>query len=250
MAIRAHLMNYLKLRRAQIALACFLLSSVLLVTFSDVDIRISRLFFDNGFHLADQGWARLLHEAVGCLIVVSTGSVIGIYLFNRFSNRTLGGVDGRKVLYLLLVLILGAGLIVNVVLKDNFGRPRPRDIEEFGGSKRFAPAFVIGSACKRNCSFSSGDGAGAFYYLAFFIASRRRAVAVAAVGFGVSVSFARIASGAHFFSDTVVSFFVMLIVADVLHYYILLPKPVPSEDGLLPKAGLPSGQEAADAVVT
>jgi len=36
------------------------------------------------------------------------------------------------------------------------------------------------------------------------------------------VSFCRIASGAHFLSDTVVSFFVMLIVADVLHHYLVL----------------------------
>jgi hypothetical protein len=34
------------------------------------------------------------------------------------------------------------------------------------------------------------------------------------------------AAGAHFLSDTVVSFFLMLIVADVLHHYMLLPKGV------------------------
>ena len=39
---------------------------------------------------------------------------------------------------------------------------------------------------------------------------------------GSVVSVARIAVGAHFFSDTVMSFFVMLIVADVLYYYVVL----------------------------
>lgn len=39
---------------------------------------------------------------------------------------------------------------------------------------------------------------------------------------GVVVSLARIASGAHFFSDTIVSFFVMLIVADLSYFYLVL----------------------------
>jgi membrane-associated PAP2 superfamily phosphatase len=49
--------------------------------------------------------------------------------------------------------------------------------------------------------------------------SRKRAMFVAGIGLGSLVSLSRVASGAHFFSDTVVSFFVMLIVADVLYHY-------------------------------
>ena len=60
------------------------------------------------------------------------------------------------------MLVLGAGLVVNGILKDDFGRARPRDIEAFGGSSQFTPAFVVSHECDRNCSFSSGDGAGAF----------------------------------------------------------------------------------------
>ncbi len=112
--------------------------------------------------------------------------VCGIYVFNRFSKRMLFGVDGKKVVYLFLVLIIGAGLIVNVMFKDNFGRARPRDIVEFGGSAQFTPAFVVSSACDRNCSFSSGDSAGAFFSLAFILAFRRkRATDTVGVGFGV-----------------------------------------------------------------
>lgn len=222
--------NYLKRRRTRTILACFLVSSALLVAFSDIDIRISGMFFDHGFYMARQGWARLLHHSVRGFIAVSTVAVVGIYVFNRLSKRNLFAVDGRKVAYVFLVLILGAGLIVNVALKDNFGRARPRDIAEFGGSEQFTPAFVISDACERNCSFSSGDSAGAFFALAFvLVASRKRAITTAGVGFGVLVSASRIASGAHFFSDTVVSFFVMLIVADFLKYHLLLPEPAPAE---------------------
>jgi len=109
------------------------------------------------------------------------------------------------------------------VLKDNFGRARPRDVVEFGGYKQYTAPFVVGGQCGKNCSFSSGEAAGGFFALALALAlSRRRAALVVAAGFGAFVSFCRIASGAHFLSDTVVSFFVMLLVADVLYYYLVL----------------------------
>lgn len=217
-------MSYLKAPRTRMILLCFLISSLLLVAFSEIDILVSGMFFDRGFFLAGQGWAKLLHDSVGGFIVVTMVSIVGIYTFNRLSKRHVFGIDGKRVLYLFLVLILGAGLIVNAILKDNFGRARPRDVEEFGGSRQFTPAFVIAGECKSNCSFSSGDAAGAFFPLALLLAvTRRRTIAAAAVGFGVAVSFSRIAIGAHFLSDTVVSFFVMLIVADALYFYMFLP---------------------------
>jgi lipid A 4'-phosphatase len=226
----ARFASYLKRRRTRTILACFLVSSALLVAFSGIDLHISGMFFDHGFYMARQGWTSVLHHSVRGFIVLSTVAVVGIYVFNRLSKRNLFAVNGRKVAYVMLVLILGAGLIVNAGLKDNFGRARPRDIAEFGGSEQFTPAFVMSDACDRNCSFSSGDSAGAFFALAFVLmASRKRTISTAGVGFGVLVSASRIASGAHFFSDAVVSFFVMLIVADFLKYHLLLPEPEPAE---------------------
>lgn len=213
------LISYLKLRRTRAILACFLVISLLLVAFPGVDLWISRLFYDGGFYMANQGWTKLLHASVTWFIYASLGAVAAAYVFNRLTGRSLWGIDGRKVVYLLLVLALGAGLIVNGMFKEGFGRARPKDIAEFGGAAQFTPAYVISSNCPRNCSFSSGDAAGAFFSLAFIVAvSRRRSVTTAAVGFGVLVSAARIASGSHFLSDTVVSFFVMLLVSDALYY--------------------------------
>jgi lipid A 4'-phosphatase len=220
--------RYLRTFRARLVLLCFLASSLLLVAFPEVDLIVSALFFDNGFTLVTQSWTKLLHEAVGVSIAVSMLAVVGTYAFNRLCKQNVCGIDGRKILYLFLVLILGAGLLVNATLKDNFGRVRPRDVQEFGGSRHFTPAFVVTNGCVRNCSFSSGDAAGAFFFLAFTLAvSRRRAIAMAAVAFGVAVSFSRIAIGAHFLSDTVVSFFIMLLVSDVLYFYMFVPADGP-----------------------
>ena len=240
-------MHYLKLRRSRTILVLFAASALLFMAFPAIDIFISRLFFDQGFYLRREWWTTLMHESMGYFLSLSLASVVALYLWNKLTKRNLCGVDGRRVAYLFLVLILGAGVIVNMALKDNFGRARPRDIVQFGGTEHYTPPFVISGECNRNCSFSSGEAAGGFFSLALaFALSRRRAWLVVGAGLGAIVSFCRIASGAHFFSDTVVSFFVMLIVADVLYHYLVLgaferaARVRLQSDGL---AGLPSASE-------
>lgn len=220
-------MTYLKLTRARVILLSFLFASALLLRFPGIDIYIAGMFFDGHFYLQRQWWEQALHHGVSVFLYTSTALVVGIYAFNRLAKAELWGIDGLKVVYLLLVLAIGAGLLVNTTLKDNFGRARPRDVQQFGGSKQFTPAFVMADQCTTNCSFSSGDAAGAFFSLSLAMAfGRRRALFITGVAFGVAVSFSRMAAGAHFFSDTLTSFFVMLITADVLYHYLLMPKPV------------------------
>jgi lipid A 4'-phosphatase len=215
-------MGYLKRGRSQVILASFLLFSLLVSAFPAIDIATSRLFFDGGFP-KDRWWQVFLHDSLNWFLGLSLAGVVALYAINRRYRRNICGVCGRRVVYLFAVLALGAGLIVNVGLKDNFGRARPRDVAEFGGPKQFTPAFTFSRECRTNCSFSSGDAAGGFFSLAlvFALARKRRAALVAALAIGGVESLARISSGAHFFSDTGVSFFVMLIVADVLYFYML-----------------------------
>ena len=216
-------MQYLRLRRSQIILACFVSFALFITAFPAVDISISKIFFDGHSFLRDQWWQKLLQDGLGYFLCLSVLAVIGIYACNRLLKRNVCGVDGRRVVFVILVLVIGAGLIVNVILKDNFGRARPREISEFGGSRQFTPPFVVSGQCNTNCSFSSGDAAGGFFSLALALAlGRRRAMFLAGLALGALVSFSRISSGAHFFSDTVVSFFVMLIVADVLFFFLVL----------------------------
>lgn len=216
-------MGYLGLARSRLLLGGFLLFATLISLFPRLDIAISRLFFD-GHSFWNQGWQRLLKDGLPWFLAISFAAVLILYAGNRLLKRNVCGVDGRRVVYLLGVAIVGAVLIVNVALKDHFGRARPRNIVEFGGAQQFTPPFVVSHECRSNCSFSSGDSAGAFFAIALARALTRRRLhsrlfGAAAVAFGCLVSLARIAAGGHFFSDTVVSFFVMLIVSDVLWYY-------------------------------
>lgn len=221
-------MDYLKLKRSQLILASFVAFALLATAFPAVDIAISSLFFDGKTFLRDQWWQRLLQQGLGYFIPLSVTVVALLYVFNKLLRLNVCGVDARRVLYVVLVLAIGCGFIVNFGLKDHFHRARPRDIVEFGGTKVFSPAFEISNQCRTNCSFSSGDAAGGFFCLALALAlSRRRAAFIAGLVVGVVMSIARISSGAHFFSDTVTSFFVMLIVADVLFFYLVLNRAEP-----------------------
>ncbi len=225
-------MQYLKLVRSQIILASFLAFSLVVFAFPAIDLGVSRLFYHDGFP-RDQWWQSLLHDTLNWFLVGSMSAVMALYAYNKIRKRNLCNVDGRRLAYLFAVLIIGAGLIVNVALKDTFGRARPRDVTEFGGQKTFTPAFVISRECRTNCSFSSGDAAGGFFSLAlvFALARRRRAALVAGLAIGVTEAMARISSGAHFFSDNGVSFFVMLITADVLYFYMVMTPAERAEAG-------------------
>ena len=66
-------------------------------------------------------------------------------------------LDNRKIIFLLLTLALGPGLLVNGFLKSHWGRARPSEVSTFGGRQSFSPAYVIAHQCRHNCSFVSGD---------------------------------------------------------------------------------------------
>jgi membrane-associated PAP2 superfamily phosphatase len=114
----------------------------------------------------------------------------------------------RKTVFVLLLLALGPGLVVNVLLKDQLGRARPREVVEFGGSHEFTQFWQPGTT-GRNSSFPSGHAAIAFFTIApwFVLRDNKRAIATGFLVFGLSygslVGVARILQGGHFVSDVV-----------------------------------------------
>ena len=125
-------------------------------------------------------------------------------------------VPGRAVVFLISTLVLGPGLVVNVGLKDNWGRSRPIDVPQLGGSEHFTAWWDPRGGCAKNCSFVTGDGSGAFWTLApaaLAPPAWRPLAYGAALAFGATVGVFRMAFGAHFFSDVVFAgVFVFLII--------------------------------------
>jgi lipid A 4'-phosphatase len=103
-------------------------------------------------------------------------------------------------------LALGPGLLVNVGLKNHWGRPRPGSIAQFGGDEQFVPWWEPDGGCPKNCSFVSGEASAAFWAVApaALAPPELRPLAYgAALAFGVAISLSRMAMGAHFLSDTI-----------------------------------------------
>jgi membrane-associated phospholipid phosphatase len=111
----------------------------------------------------------------------------------------------RGMVFVTLALLLGPGLLANVVLKDHWGRARPAHVVEFGGPSRFTPPLLIADQCDHNCSFVAGDAAAGYFLLALaLLARRRRAPAIAgALAAGSALGVVRIIQGGHFLSDVV-----------------------------------------------
>jgi len=96
--------------------------------------------------------------------------------------------------------------MVNAVFKDHWGRPRPREIVQFGGKKQFLQPWQKGEDGKGR-SFPSGHASAAFYMTAPYFIYRRSNKRIARVWllsglvFGLFMSIARITQGGHFLSD-------------------------------------------------
>ncbi|WP_345973536.1 phosphatase PAP2 family protein [Sulfurimonas diazotrophicus] len=194
-------------------------TALLLYFFPQIDIAVSSLFYTPGEGFVQGGtlWERFVYQSVGVVLAMVYVAALLLWLYNRISGRALLALSGKKLLYILLVAALGSGIFVNLVLKQNWGRPRPDQTTLFGSDRQFTPAFVMSD--QRGKSFSSGHTSGAFALLALIFLARRhrKTVALAVIAYGTLVSLARIAAGGHFFSDVLVSIMIMYIVSGVLY---------------------------------
>jgi lipid A 4'-phosphatase len=129
-------------------------------------------------------------------------------------------ISSRAIVFLLATIALGPGLLVNVVLKEHWGRSRPVDVVELRGDEKFVAWWDPRGECRGNCSFVSGDISGAFWTLApaALAPPPWRALAYGgAIVFGAAVSLLRMAAGAHFFTDAVFSGVFMFLIIWVVH---------------------------------
>ena len=188
-----------------------LLGCVILYFFPELDIKFSRLFYVKGFIYAHNWFVVAVFEAIPCFTKIFTFICLSYILF-AYNNKKY--VDTTPwAIYLVIAALLGPGLVVNTILKDNFGRARPRNIKEFNGAHTFSKVFMVSNQCNKNCSFPSGHAAMGYYFSSVaYVVSRRWEciVFLAAIIFGTIVGFTRILQGGHFLSDVLFSCSVIL----------------------------------------
>ena len=181
-----------------------------------LDLAAARLFYLGGNEFAGRSslgnFARSIGYAVPFLLLAPP---VLIWLARRAGIKTGWRVTGRAAAFLVLTMALGPGLLVNLVLKDNSHRPRPVQVEQFGGKMEFRPIYRFDGACARNCSLVSGEASAAFWTLApaLLMPQPLRAASVAAaMTFGVAVGVLRMAFGGHFLSDTLLAALLTMLV--------------------------------------
>jgi len=114
----------------------------------------------------------------------------------------------RKIaLLIVLTMAIGPGLFVNLVFKDNWGRTRPRDVVEFGGTMPYYG--VLETSLGKGKSFPSGHASIAFFlfipYLFLRKTHRKTSLSIFALGlcYGILVGIGRMVQGGHFASDVI-----------------------------------------------
>lgn len=192
------------------------------VIWPEVDLMVSGWFYqpETGFFWEYAALPVFVHDLayygariLGVMLAVGAGLAL-------LRRKNVCGVSARAWLFLFLGLLIGPGLVANVILKDNWGRARPREVIEFGGQTRFTPPLMMANNCANNCSFVAGDAALGFYLPCFgYVVStkRKRRVFWGGMALGVIFGVTRIVMGGHFMSDVLFAAFFMLLTTALLH---------------------------------
>jgi membrane-associated PAP2 superfamily phosphatase len=194
---------------------------------TDIDISFSSRYFetDAGWtQRDDQPWSFLYHYGVIPAWIIAL-SALGLLIASLPARRF--AACRRRCVFLVLVMIVGPGLLVNTMLKQNWGRPRPLDLVEFSGDRQYVMVWAKQSPDMGN-SFASGHASTGFYLFAPYFFLRRRArwwslfFLALGLGYGSIIGLARIIQGAHFLSDVVWAGGLVYL-SGLFFYYILRP---------------------------
>lgn len=178
---------------------------------TDTDLAMMRPFFASPEGPLDgrwpltlaQPWIAIYNWGVYPALFLGCGGLI-VWIVSFFWQKLEPWRDPG--LFFALVLIVGPGILVNVVFKPYWSRPRPRATVPFGGERDFVPVLQRGQG-EDDFSFPSGHAATGFYLMVpAFVCYRRRPWLAAGflllglAGGGI-VGLARMVAGCHFPSD-------------------------------------------------
>lgn len=172
------------------------------------------------------GLIPVLRYALMALFVLASLAAVAGLMKVVWDRRALLGAEQARWWFLAANLVIGPGLVANFVLKDHWGRARPRTLLEFGGERLFSPALVPVNECRQNCAFVSGEAASMFtifFALAFVLPQYRRTMLAAGLITGLGAGVLRMLEGGHFPSDIVFAGVFMALTASALYLAILVP---------------------------
>ena len=206
-------------------------ASAFFLIFPGADLAVSDLFYGargGGFWLRRSAILAVFRSTNNALIAIAVVLLVASVVVKLARPEKPSPVPPNTVVFLLSALVIGPIFLVNVILKDTWGRPRPVQVSLFGGDAPYVEVWRISDWCDLNCSFVSGEASSAIWLVAVAMlmpkAVRAPAVAVALV-YALLLSLNRIAFGGHFLSDVVISFGLTLLVIAIVHRVVIERPP-------------------------
>lgn len=191
--------------------------------FPEVDLVASQFFYkgDHSFIWSSPNrTGDALRNIFYGTFVAGTTFAAGGVIFGNLARLSFLTQKRTGYFYVVLCNLLGPGLLTNALLKEHWGRARPRDVDAFGGLATFSDPMTISSQCQHNCSFISGEASSIymlFFSYAFIVAPPyRSAVIVAGAIAGTGAGVMRVAQGGHFLSDVLFGGLLMFFSAIVI----------------------------------
>ncbi len=209
-----------------IALGLFAVIAVVFGVWPELDLKLAALFYDpetKRFPITSLPGAQFARDAAMWIAwAFVLPSIVALIVKLIWPNRPLL-VKGRTMAFLILTMLMSAGVLTNFTFKTFWSRPRPVMATEFNGPWQFKAWWDPTGQCGHNCSFFSGEGATAFWTYAPAAlappAVRPYAYAAATV-FGIATSGWRMAFGGHFFTDVTIAGLVSFLVIWLIHGWI------------------------------
>jgi membrane-associated phospholipid phosphatase len=217
------------------------LTAVTLAVFAawpQLDLAAAHVFYDGGGFAGGDSLDRLARDFFRVTPFVVLALYAALWFAKRFGAALPWAPSGRAVIFLILTIAIGPGLIVNLGLKSHWHRPRPAQTQDFNGPNEFRPWYDDSGACKRNCSFVSGEAATGFWMVApasLLPPPWRAPAIVAAFVFGAAASLLRMAFGGHYLSDVLLGGLITLIVIEAVRR-LLWPPVASARDSIVSAA--------------
>lgn len=207
-----------------------LLIAVMAPAFNYIDLSVAQTYYEIGLRggqdFTDYAFFRFLYRFgpwPGLFVFfLSIPVLAGSFFITRLKRYR------RPALCLFFTMAIGSGLFVHAVFKDHWGRPRPKQVIEFGGHQQFRPFYKPNffHQPEPSKSFPCGHCSTGFYFFSLALILRRIGehrysvlVFFATLFLGGVIGWARMAQGGHFFSDVVMAGLIMWLSALLCDWY-------------------------------
>jgi membrane-associated PAP2 superfamily phosphatase len=171
------------------------------------DNRVQSFYYRDAWFMNERTWVQAIYRFGNIPALLVTILALIAYLRSWAKDSKVFRYRHLSA-YLVLAMLIGPGLIVNSILKDHWGRPRPRDVVEYGGRYAYEAPLTIDSESPGK-SFPCGHATMGFYFFApaFILGLKRnvfgKLLFYFALFYGTLIGWVRVMQGGHFVSDVI-----------------------------------------------